>query len=115
MTQNDILLLAKAGFTAQQILALGSVNSPQVQPQVQPPVQPQVQPQVQPPVQPQVQPQVQPNSGDLIQTLKNLTGAIQATNLIGQQIQTVQPQSTDDIIAQMIAPPIPTDFKGGNK
>ena len=103
MTQNDILLLAKAGFTAQQILALGSVNSPQVQPQVQPPVQP------------QVQPQVQPNSGDLIQTLKNLTGAIQATNLIGQQIQTVQPQSTDDIIAQMIAPPIPTDFKGGNK
>ena len=103
MTQNDILLLAKAGFTAQQILALGSVNSPQVQPQVQPPVQP------------QVQPQVQPNSADLIQTLKNLTGAIQATNLIGQQIQTVQPQSTDDIIAQMIAPPIPTDFKGGNK
>ena len=91
MTQNDILLLAKAGFTAQQILALGSVNSPQVQPQVQ------------------------PNSADLIQTLKNLTGAIQATNLIGQQIQTVQPQSTDDIIAQMIAPPIPTDFKGGNK
>ena len=111
MTQNDILLLAKAGFTAQQILALGSVNSPQVQPQVQPPVQPQVQPQVQP----RVQPQVQPDNGDLIQTLKNLTGAIQATNLIGQQIQTVQPQSTDDIIAQMIAPPIPTDFKGGNK
>lgn len=95
MTQNDILLLAKAGFTAQQILALGSVNSPQVQPQVQPPVQ--------------------SDNGDLIQTLKNLTGAIQATNLIGQQIQTVQPQSTDDIIAQMIAPPIPTDFKGGNK
>ena len=95
MTQNDILLLAKAGFTAQQILALGSVNAL--------------------PVQPQVQPQVQPNNGDLIQTLKNLTGAIQATNLIGQQIQTVQPQSTDDIIAQMIAPPIPSDFKGGNK
>lgn len=99
MTQNDILLLAKAGFTAQQILALGSVNALPVQPQVQP----------------QVQPPVQPNNGDLIQTLKNLTGAIQATNLIGQQIQTVQPQSTDDIIAQMIAPPIPSDFKGGNK
>ena len=99
MTQNDILLLAKAGFTAQQILALGSANSMPIQP----------------PIQPQVQPQVQPNNGDLIQTLKNLTGAIQATNLIGQQIQTVQPQSTDDIIAQMIAPPIPTDFKGGNK
>lgn len=111
MTQNDILLLAKAGFTAQQILALGSVNTQQVQPQVQP----QVQTQVQPLIQPQVQPQVQPNNVDLVQTLKNLTGAIQATNLIGQQIQTVQPQTTDDIIAQMIAPPIPSDFKGGNK
>ena len=99
-TNDDILTLARAGFTATQISALNSIQTPVVQP-VQPvqPVQTQVQP-VQTPVQPVVQP-VTDQYGD---TLNQILSAIQ-TNAINQ---TVQPkvQTTDEILAEIINPPI---------
>lgn len=108
-TNDDILTLARAGFTATQISALNSIQTPVVQP-VQPmqpmqtPVQP-VQP-VQPmqtPVQP-IQPVVQPVTDQYGDKLNQILSAIQ-TNAINQ---TTQPkvQTTDDILAEIINPPI---------
>ena len=102
-TNNDILTLARAGFTASQISALNSIQTP-VQPVVQP-MQTQVQP-VQPVVQPMqtpVQP-VQPVVDQYGDTLNQILSAIQ-TNAINQ---TTQPkvQTTDDILAEIINPPI---------
>ena len=98
-TNNDILTLARAGFTASQISALNAIQTP-----VQTPVQP-VQP-VQTPVQPMqpVQAQVQPVTDQYGDTLNQILSAIQ-TNAINQ---TTQPkvQTTDDILAEIINPPI---------
>lgn len=91
-TNNDILTLARAGFTATQISALNSIQTPVVQP-VQP-VQP-----VQTPVQP-----MQPVTDQYGDTLNQILSAIQ-TNAINQ---TTQPkvQTTDDILAEIINPPM---------
>ena len=99
-TNDDILTLARAGFTATQISALNSIQTPVVQP-VQP-VHPVVQP-VQTPVQP-VQTVVQPVTDQYGDTLNQILSAIQ-TNAINQ---TTQPkvQTTDDILAEIINPPI---------
>lgn len=96
-TNNDILTLARAGFTATQISALNAIQTPvQVQP-VQTPVQPMQ------PVQP-VQTPVQPVTDQYGDTLNQILSAIQ-TNAINQ---TTQPkvQTTDDILAEIINPPI---------
>ena len=108
-TNNDILTLARAGFTAAQISALNSIQTPvQVQPVVQPvqtPVQPMQQVQ---PVQP-VQTLVQPAADQYSDTLNQILSAIQ-TNAINQ---TTQPkvQTTDDILAEIINPPIRREEK----
>ena len=82
MTQNDILTLAKAGFTAQQIAAMNAVSSaPQSQPLNQPFTP-------------------QPNIGG---KLDELMSVIQMGNIA--QSQQPQPQSTDDILAEIINPP----------
>lgn len=98
-TNDDILTLARAGFTATQISALNSIQTP-VQPVqvMQTPVQPVVQP-VQTPVQP-----MQPVTDQYGDTLNQILSAIQ-TNAINQ---TTQPkvQTTDDILAEIINPPI---------
>lgn len=95
-TNNDILTLARAGFTATQISALNSIQTP-VQTQVQPA---QV---MQTPVQP-MQPVVQPVTDQYGDTLNQILSAIQ-TNAINQ---TTQPkvQTTDEILAEIINPPI---------
>ena len=112
-TNNDILTLARAGFTASQISALNAIQTPVVQPvqpvqPVQTPVQP-MHPVVQPmqpvvqPVQTPVQP-MQPVTDQYGDTLNQILSAIQ-TNAINQ---TTQPkaQTTDDILAEIINPPI---------
>lgn len=110
-TNDDILTLARAGFTATQISALNSIQTPVVQPVqpvqpvqsvVQPVVQTSTQP-VQTPVQISTQP-VQPVTDQYGDTLNQILSAIQ-TNAINQ---TTQPkaQTTDDILAEIINPPI---------
>ena len=103
-TNNDILTLARAGFTASQISALNAIQTPvQVQPVVQPvQTQPVVQP-VQTAVQPMQTP-VQPVTDRYGDTLNQILSAIQ-TNAINQ---TTQPkvQTTDEILAEIINPPI---------
>lgn len=114
MTYEDIVALAKAGFTAEQIGRLSAVqNTTQPTPPAVPPVQtPPVQT---PPV--QTQPAVPPmqtpyNSPDYI------LQAINSVNDTMRQMQinmSNQPkvETTDDIIASIINPPMPP--KEGDK
>ena len=91
-TTDDILVLAKAGFTAQQIGALNSLNNVGIQQPVQVAQQPvQV---AQQPVQ-----VAQPAQNDMFsQIMAQLqTNAINAT-------QQPQQQTTDDILASIINP-----------
>ena len=97
MTQNDILTLARAGFTAQQISALAQMQPVQPVQQMQP-VQPVQQMQ---PVQP-VQ-QMQPAGDPFMQQLAQLTQAIQANGILSAQ----QPkqETAEDVLASIINPP----------
>ena len=124
MTFDDIMALAKAGFTADQIARLSAVqNTAQPTPPAVPPVQTQTPPavppvQTQPAVPPvQTQPAVPPmqtpyNSPDYI---------LQAINSVNDTMRQMQinmsnqpkPETTDDIIASIINPPMPP--KEGDK
>ena len=100
MTTQDILTLAKAGFTAQQIAALSTLAgqpSPAPAPAPAPPPAPPPAPAPQPP----------PGADHVAPMLPNRgrrTDAIQANGLLNAN----QPkqQTTDDILAAIIAPPI---------
>lgn len=87
MNSNDVLVLAKAGFTAQQIAALNNVGALPV-PQAAQTGAP-------------VLPTVNNNQFDL--------GTLQQSLLLAAQQPPVQ--TTDDILASIIAP----DGTGGNK
>ena len=103
MNSNDILTLAKAGFTATQISALIQMQTAQPVQQAQPiqqvqPVQPVQQVQ-------QVQPLQQVQADPIMAQLEKLTGALQANALL-QTNMPQQQQSTDDILATIINPPV---------
>lgn len=100
MTTQDILTLAKAGFTAQQIAALSTLAG-------QPTPAPAPAPTPAPAPAPAPAPDPAPASDDvaaMLQKLGVLTDAIQANGLLNAN----QPkqQTTDDILAAIIAPPI---------
>ena len=116
---DDILILAKAGFNAQQIAALNAIGS-QMQPQQQMQMQqPQQQMQMQQPQQqmqqmqqPQ-QPQQQPQGAtinDVLNSLDGLTKTFQNGFLLSSQ----QPKqvTAEDILAEIINPPTPTQEGG---
>ena len=84
MTIEDILTLARAGYTSEQINALYSV---QVQAPVQAPVQ---------------VPAPTATLDDVMRGLAGLTTAVQANALLGAQ-QPAQP-TVNDVLAQIIAP-----------
>ena len=106
-TNDDILVLARAGFTAQQIGALNSIQTPipTSTQQVQTPVQmstPTLQtPVVQTSTQ-HVQTPVQMSTQE--DMLGKILGAIQ-TNAINQTSQPER-QTTDDILAEIINPQV---------
>lgn len=120
MQISDIIALSKAGFTAEQITAMAQVpESPQAPIQVQPQVQAQVQPQVQ--VQAQVQPQIQAPvqvpvqaNAQVAANEQGYDAVLAKLGIIEQGInnanilnsQQPQPRTTDDIIAEIINPPV---------
>lgn len=103
----DILTLAKAGFTAQQIAALSQVQQP-VAPEVAPPA-----PEVTPPAPaapeiqtPPAQPTVAPHTvDDVLSAITGLSQQMQQNNLLNMtQVQPVQKTATE-VLAQIINPP----------
>ena len=104
----DILTLAKAGFTAQQIAALSQVQQP-VAPEVQAPpapAAPEVTPAA-PEVQtPPAQPTVAPHTvDDVLSAITGLSQQMQQNNLLNMtQVQPAQKTATE-VLAQIINPP----------
>lgn len=97
---NDVLTLAKAGFTAQQIAALSSLTGQPAPAEPQP-----AQPAQPAPPAPAPAPAPAPDNGvsAMLEKLGVLTEAIQANGLLNANQP--KPQTTDDILAAIIAPP----------
>lgn len=106
----DILTLAKAGFTAQQIAALNTVQqapAPAPVPQPEPaPAQPEPQQATQP--EPQPAPQPAPSTNDILAEISALHKDMQSALLqTSQQPNGGQPQTSEQILAQIINPTYP--------
>lgn len=106
----DILVLAKAGFTAQQIAALNSVAAAPVAP-VAPetpapaPVAPAPAPAPEAPAAP---PTAAPHSvDDVLAAISGLSASIQNANLLQAQMPTEQ-KTAETILASIINPPTKT-------
>ena len=131
-SQDDILTLAKAGFTANQIIALGSIQTPApvapapapapvapapapVAPAPAPvapapaPVAPAPAPAPVAPVAPAPAPAPDPFQ-QLFEQMTGIKQAIQSNNIQNSSIIT-QPQTTDDILASIIQPTKKEDIK----
>lgn len=83
MTNNDILILAKAGFTAEQIAALNAIKE-----------------------EPEQKPAPDPagNTDQILTAIRGLGSQIQASNLQAAE-QPAQPATVDNILANIINPP----------
>ena len=87
---NDILTLSKAGFTAQQIAGLSMIANQPTTPVVQ-----QTVPAVPAPA---------PAVDQVLAELQKLTGLMQNGNIAGSSMP--QPQTPEEILAEIINPPI---------
>ena len=103
---DDILVLAKAGFNAQQIAALSMVGAqPQPEPQPQPQPIPEPTPQPQPIPETKSEPVPQGASiDDVLKSVEGLTKTFQ--NGFMMSAQQPQPVTAEDILAKIINPPI---------
>ena len=104
----DILTLAKAGFTAQQIAALSQVQQPAAPEVVTPPAPAAPKVQTTPaPAAPNVQtPPAQNTVDDVLSAITGLSQQMQQNNLLNMtQGQPVQ-KTAADVLAQIINPPI---------
>ena len=93
-TNNDILTLARAGFTASQISALNSVGANSPTPATPPATLP---------AQKTTPAQTIPPTYSANDTLDKILSAIQTSAI--NSTQQPQPQTTDDILAEIINPP----------
>lgn len=103
MKIDDIIALAKAGFTMEQI---GELNRILAQPEPKPAPAPQPKPAPAPQPEPAPAPQLEP-AKDYQKIFEELTGikqAIQRGN-IGADSFTKTQRTTDDILAELINPP----------
>ena len=102
MKASEIIALATAGYTAEQIAVIA--KAAKEQPAQQPAQQPEQQPVQQPAQQPAQQPVQQPDGyADLMGKLDALTTQIQQSAILNS----AQPreESADDILANIIDPP----------
>lgn len=110
MNLTDIIALANAGFTAQQIAGLATANQSQAQPTL-PAQPPTVIPTPQIPSAAVTAPQnaapvATPAPTDPIMAqLQNLTTAIQANGILNSQMPITQPETPEDVLASIINPP----------
>ena len=101
---DDILVLAKAGFSAQQIAALNMVGA-QPQPQPQPQPIPETKPQPQPI--PETKPEPVPQGASIDDVLKSVEGLTKTfQNGFMMSAQQPQPVTAEDILAKIINPPV---------
>jgi hypothetical protein len=100
MTTNDVLALAKAGFTSTQIVALAQISQT---PTTQPPT-PTAPPTPTVPPAPTVPPTPAVQTDPIMAEIQKLTGALQANALLASNMPQTQ-QTADDVLASIINPP----------
>ena len=106
MNKEEILILAKAGFTAQQIAALNTVGVAAPAPAPEPAPAPAPAPTV--PFNPVALPQGA-TIDDVLASVQGLTQVVQSNALLSTQQP--KPVTAEDILAEIINPPVPD--KGG--
>ena len=103
MNINDVIALARAGYTRDEIAALANSAAPEQEPQPAPEQQPQPAPEQQPaPVQ-----QEQPAYDFLTllsEKIDGLSSAIKASNILNSQMPEVKRETAQDALASIIIP-----------
>lgn len=102
MNYSDIIALARAGFTAQQIAQMSQAETAPVQ-QEQPPAPA---PQESAPVQ-----QTPDQLSAILAEMQTLKQTVQAQNRQSAELIPPAPQSAQDILSSIIAPPMKTGEK----
>lgn len=102
MKVEDIIALAKAGFSMEQI---GAINTAMKDPQPEPTPAPQPDPTPAPTPQPEPTPAPQPQDDPILQELLGIKTLIQKQNILHDGHGGPDERTTDDILASLIAPP----------
>lgn len=111
MNANDILTLAKAGFNATQIAALMQISNAPVPAPAPTPVPAPVPAPVPTPIPAPVSTPVStPNTDPILAQIEKLQTMMQANAIINSSLPPQQ-QTTEDILANIINPPKPTENK----
>ena len=103
MKIEDIIALAKAGFTMDQIGELNRISA-QPEPEPEPAPQPKPEPVPQPEPAPTPQPEPAKDYQKIFEELTGIKQAIQQGNIGGDSFTKPQ-RTTDDILADLINPP----------
>ena len=110
MNQEDILTLARAGFSRAEILAMIQPDPAAPQPEPQPapdPAPAAPQPEPQPAADPAPAAPQQPSNQDVLAAINSLTAAIQNINRNSAQQPGQNRLTGDDVMAGFIRPPKP--------
>lgn len=107
MKTEDIIALAKAGFSKDQIEAINKAMraEPEPTPAPQPQQEPEPTPALQPQQEPEPKPVPQPQDDPILQELLGIKTLLQKQNIKNDGYGNNPEKSVDDILASMIAPP----------
>lgn len=101
MNVSDILTLAKAGFTAEQIGKLMQIGAPEPVPAPAPAPVPAPAPA---PLRGNTQDNTQEQFDKMFQQIANLTGIVQKGNLQNAQVDNSKMLTADDVLSEIIRP-----------
>lgn len=102
MNTNDILKLIDAGFKADEIRALLGAKPTEPAPEPKPEPAPEPKPEPKPEPAPEPKPEPKDRTDEVLQAIKDLTGAIQLQNLKGSTGTKTEPESETDIVASIL-------------
>lgn len=122
MKIDDILTLAKAGYTAEEIKALLN-GKPEAEPEEAPEVKPEAEPEESPEeateVNPEAVPEIKSLFDNLLNELKGMREDLQKRSIYSDESQIIDPEEAGSrILAQIIDPPVfdkKTEKKGKKK
>ena len=118
MKIDDILTLAKAGYTAEEIKELLN-GKPEAEPEEAPEVKHEAEPEAEPEVQPETVPEIKSLFDNMLNELKGMREDLQKRSIYSDESQIIDPEEAGSrILAQIIDPPVfdkKTEKKGKKK
>lgn len=121
MKIDDILTLAKAGYTAEEIKALNGKPEaePEEVPEAEPEAEPEAGPEAEPEAKPEAVPEIKSLFDNLLNELKGMREDLQKRSIYSDESQIIDPEEAGSrILAQIIDPPVfdkKTEKKGKKK